>query len=305
MKCNDMDIHSLKVFVALAGTLHFGRAAAQCNLSASALSRSIQRLEQELGCRLFERSNREVRLTQQGRVVQAQAEDLIERLRALQRKLDDQSAELRGAVSLYCSVTASYSLLAGLLPEFREHYPGVEIRVHTGDEASALGRVMQGLEDVAIAARPEKLPARIAFLELVTTPLVFIAQASMAARENLLPVAVSARPAWAGLPLILQESGLAREHVDRWFGAQGIEPHVYAEVSGNEAIVGMVALGCGLGVVPLLVLKSSPFRDSVRVLDVMPQLPGFRIGLCCLKQALRNPLVAALWKLAGERERRG
>ncbi|MBK6290030.1 MAG: HTH-type transcriptional activator IlvY [Gammaproteobacteria bacterium] len=298
-----MDIHSLKVFVALAGTLHFGRAAAQCHLSASALSRSIQRLEQELGCRLFERNNREVRLTQQGRVLQAQAEDLIERLRALQRKLDDQSAELRGAVSLYCSVTASYSLLAGLLPEFREHYPSVEIRVHTGDEASALGRIMQGLEDVAIAARPEKLPARIAFLELISTPLVFIAQASLAARGDLLPV--SARPAWAGLPLILQESGLAREHVDRWFGAQGIEPHVYAEVSGNEAIVGMVALGCGLGVVPLLVLKSSPFRDSVRVLEVMPQLPGFRIGLCCLKQALGNPLVAALWKLAGERGRRG
>lgn len=300
-----MDIRSLKIFLALAGSLHFGRAAAQSNLSASALSRSIQRLEQELGCRLFERNNREVRLTQQGRVLQVQAEDLIERLRALQRKLDGQSAQLCGTLSLYCSVTASYSLLAGLLPEFREHYPGVEIRVHTGNEASALGRVMQGLEDVAIAARPEKLPARLVFLELLTTPLVFIAQASMATGEDLLPETMSEPPMWAGLPLILQESGLAREHVDRWFDAQGIEPHVYAEVSGNEAIVGMVALGCGLGVVPLLVLKSSPFRDSVRVLDVMPQLPGFRIGLCCLKQAIGNPLVAALWKLAGERGRRG
>ncbi len=300
-----MDIRSLKIFLALAGSLHFGRAAAQSNLSASALSRSIQRLEQELGCRLFERNNREVRLTQQGRVLQVQAEDLIERLRTLQRKLDGQSAQLCGTLSLYCSVTASYSLLAGLLPEFREHYPGVEIRVHTGNEASALGRVMQGLEDVAIAARPEKLPARLVFLELLTTPLVFIAQASMATGEDLLPETMSEPPMWAGLPLILQESGLAREHVDRWFDAQGIEPHVYAEVSGNEAIVGMVALGCGLGVVPLLVLKSSPFRDSVRVLDVMPQLPGFRIGLCCLKQAIGNPLVAALWKLAGERGRRG
>ncbi|MBP8925773.1 MAG: HTH-type transcriptional activator IlvY [Pseudomonadales bacterium] len=300
-----MDIRSLKVFLALAGSLHFGRAATQSNLSASALSRSIRRLEQELGCRLFDRNNREVRLTQQGRVLQAQAEDLIERLRALQSKLDGQSTELCGTLSLYCSVTASYSLLAGLLPEFREHYPGVEIRVHTGNEASALERVMQGLEDVAIAARPEKLPARLAFLELLTTPLVFIAQASMATGEDLLPETMSEPPVWAGLPLILQESGLAREHVERWFDAQGIEPHVYAEVSGNEAIVGMVALGCGVGVVPLLVLKSSPFRDSVRVLDVMPQLPGFRIGLCCMKQAIGNPLVAALWRLAGERGRRG
>jgi LysR family positive regulator for ilvC len=84
-----------------------------------------------------------------------------------------------------------------------------------------------------------------------------------------------------------------------------VSPNVYAQVSGNEAIVSMVALGCGVGVVPQLVLKSNPFGERVRVLEVLPELHPFRIGLCCRQAALANPLVAALWGLAGEGLRRG
>jgi LysR family positive regulator for ilvC len=62
----------------------------------------------------------------------------------------------------------------------------------------------------------------------------------------------------------------------------------------------MVALGFVVGVVPLLVLRASPVREGVRVLDVAPELAPFRIGLCCRRQALENPLVESLWSLAGE-----
>ena len=297
-----MDSRDLEIFLLLAETLHFGRAAQQGNLSPSALSRTIQRLESELDCRLFDRSNREVRLTPQGRLFQAQARDLLERMRDLRRRVRADSAALHGSLTLYCSVTASYSLLAGLLPEFRARYPGVEINLHTGDEASALRRVTQGREDLAIAARPDQLPANIAFLELATTPLVFIAPP--ANQFERLP---GAEPAldWSLMPMILPETGQARERVDHWFADAGVTPNVYAQVSGNEAIVSMVALGCGVGVVPQLVLKSNPFGDSVRVLDVTPELHPFRIGLCCRQGSLADPLVGALWGLAGEGLRRG
>ena len=198
-----MDSRDLEIFLLLAETLHFGRAAQQGNLSPSALSRTIQRLEGELDCRLFDRSNREVRLTPQGRLFQAQARDLLERMRDLRRRVRADSAALHGSLTLYCSVTASYSLLAGLLPEFRARYPGVEINLHTGDEASALRRVAQGREDLAIAARPDQLPANIAFLELATTPLVFIAPP--ASQFERLP---GAEPAldWSLMPMILPET---------------------------------------------------------------------------------------------------
>ncbi len=298
-----MDTRDLRAFTLLAETLHFGQAAQAAHLSPSTLSRTIQRLEAELDCRLFERNNREVRLTRAGRVLQAQARELLERLRGLRAQLGADSQALQGSVSLYCSVTASYSLLAGLLSGFRSRHPAVEVNVHTGDEASALARVVRGREDVAIAARPEQLPAGIAFLELATTPLVFIAPATgrFAASTPGLGVAAD----WATLPVILPEAGEARERIDGWFADRDVVPSVYAQVSGNEAIVGMVALDCGIGIVPQLVLRSSPFLDGVRVLDVTPELDPFRIGLCCRKSSLANPLVAALWELAADGARHG
>jgi LysR family positive regulator for ilvC len=295
-----MDTRSLRAFLALAGALHFGRAAESCNLSASALSRLIQRLEHELGCRLFERGNRSVRLTAQGRVLQAQAQELADRLERLDRQLADRSQSLAGTLSLYCSVTASYSILSGLLPAYRRRYPGVELALHTGDEASAIRRVQQGRDDAVIAARPDRLPAGLRFLELATTPLVFIAPAGGEERPPGSPSSAAARHAWSRVPMILPEAGLARERVDAWFRSCRLQPRVHAQVSGNEAIAAMVALGFGVGVVPLLVLRASPLREGVRVLDVVPELAPFRIGLCCRRQALENPLVEALWALAAE-----
>jgi len=297
-----MDSRDLRSFLLLAETLHFGQAAQLANASPSALSRTIQRLEAELDCRLFDRNNREVRLTPQGRLLQGQARELLERMQGLREQLRAESQALHGNISLYCSVTASYSLLAGLLPEFRARYPGVEINLHTGDEASAMRRVAQGREDVAIAARPDQLPAGIAFLELATTPLLFIAAASNRFEQL---AGATQELDWARLPMILPETGQARERVDRWFAERDLEPSIYAQVSGNEAIVSMVALGCGVGVVPQLVLKANPFGDSVRVLEVAPGLDPFRIGLCCRKPALGNALIAALWSLAAEAVRRG
>ena len=87
-----MDSRDFEIFLLVAETLHFGRAAELGNLSPSALSRTIQRLESELDCRLFDRGNREVRLTRQGRLFQAQARDLLERMRDLRRRVRADSA---------------------------------------------------------------------------------------------------------------------------------------------------------------------------------------------------------------------
>ena len=100
--------------------------------------------------------------------------------------------------------------------------------------------------------------------------------------------------------MIVPEAGLARERIDAWFRSCRVRPVIHAQVSGNEAIPSMVALGFGVGVVPLMVLRASPLRDGVRVLDVTPELAPFRIGLCCRRQAMENPLVDSLWSLAGE-----
>ena len=122
-----MDIRLLKQFVNLAEGLHFGRASEASHVSPSALSRSIQRLEAELGVTLFERNNRSVSLTHAGGLFLTYARDSLGHWDAIRNTLMEESGELRGEVSMYCSVTASYSFLFEILTRFRQNHPRVEI----------------------------------------------------------------------------------------------------------------------------------------------------------------------------------
>lgn len=277
-----MDTRALEQFVTLADTLHFGRAARACHVSPSALTRSIQRLEDELGVSLFRRSNREVALTRSGRGFLAYARDSLADWEAIRQQLMAESGELQGEIAIYCSVTASYSFLFELLAQFRQAHPRIEIKLHTGDPENAIDRVQSGLSDLAIGAQPDRLPAGLAFRQSAISPLVFIA--------------ADDQPAVLGQsPMILPERGLARQRVDAWMAQKGWSPSIYAQVAGNEAIVSMVSLGFGIGVVPLIVLENSPLKGTVRVLDARPALKPYRVGLFCLEKRLGRPIIQAFW----------
>jgi LysR family positive regulator for ilvC len=181
-----MDDRHLKQFVTLAESLHFGRASEASHISPSALSRSIRQLETEVGASLFERNNRSVSLTHAGGVFLEYARDALSQWDAVRNNLMQQSGELHGEVSMYCSVTASYSFLFDLLSEFRRDHPRIEIKLHTGDPEHALERVLAGDEDIAIGARPDTLPNGLAFKSIAVSPLVFIAARSGQAANELI-----------------------------------------------------------------------------------------------------------------------
>lgn len=289
-----MDLKDLQVFLTLYQTAHLGKASAQLHMSPSTLSRRISRVEEEVGVLLFERNSTPIRITPEGELFAHYAEHSLQAWQGLKNTLSTAVSDLTGCITLYCSVTASYSFLADLLSRFRESYPKVELRIHTGDAAESIPRALSGAADVVIAARPEQLPAELTFKAMATSPLLFIAPKSSAAIQGLSGVHI----AWDQVPMVLAEAGLARTRVDRWFAAQQVQPHIYAQVTGHEAIVSMVALGVGVGVVPELVLKNSPLSNRVRVLPVQPELEPFAIGLCALTQRINEPLLQALWKTA-------
>ncbi|MGE4534159.1 HTH-type transcriptional activator IlvY [Halomonas sp.] len=295
-----MDTRSLTQFLALADTLHFGRASEACHVSPSTLSRTIRQLEESLGVTLFERDNRHVALTRQGETFQLFARETLERWEELRLSLMSEARRLTGEISVYCSVTASYSFLYELLSEFRSRHPGIELKLHTGDPAEAMNRVLAGDEDMAITPRPRQTPEALAFKSLTRAPLVFIAP-----RETpdwIPPTPESPRAEqWREVPMILSEAGLSRSYADTWFRALGVAPRIYAQVAGHEAIVSMVGLGFGIGVVPKIVLDNSPLRERVRILPVKPELPHYDVGLCVLERRLRSPLIRALWEEVVER----
>jgi LysR family positive regulator for ilvC len=154
--------------------------------------------------------------------------------------------------------------------------------------------VLAGNEDISIGARPAALPKGLAFRLIAISPLVFIA----AQEDEQLKVA-SGKPArtadWSDTPMILPERGLARSRVDVWFRNLGLTPNIYAQVAGNEAIVSMVSLGFGVGVVPRIVLDNSPLAEKVRVIEVRPELAPYEVGLFALEKRLASPLISAFW----------
>lgn len=291
----ELDTRELELYVVLAETLHFGQTAERMHLSPSAISRTIKRMEEEVGQRLLERDKRSVRLTAAGSALLQYAQQHLVQWRGFVDSLQPRYQLLRGEISLYCSVTATYSLLARLLSTFRSRYPAIELKLHTGDQADAIERALNGDEDLAIAALPEKVSKKLRVQTLAQSPLVFIAPAfPCAVREQVTGEA----PAWELIPLIVSERGLARLRVDAWYRSQNLKPNIYAQVSGHEAIVSMVGLGLGVGVVPELVLANSPRRENITVVDVQPALAPFVVGLCAAAQRLENPLVKAFWETA-------
>jgi len=292
-----MDSRSLKLFQHLANSLHFGKTASAYHLSPSTLSRTIQRLEDELGSQLLIRDNRSVLLTSEGKKFLTYADQQISQFESLKQSLNSSQEELSGSLNIYCSVTASYSYLPPLLEKFRQTHPNIDINLDTGDAADGIDQIKNQRVDLAIAARPDDLASSIHFQTIATVPLAIVApNINCSVKQAWQAEAID----WADLPIILPEHGVARKRFEQWFRQKySGRPNVYAQVSGQEALVSMVALGCGIGLSPIVVVDNSPVKDRIQILSDTSIAP-FDLGLCCFKKKLSDPIVAEFMAMANQ-----
>lgn len=293
-----MDLKSLKMFAHLAQSLHFGKTAEANHVSTSTLSRAIQRLEDEIGTSLLHRDNRTVVLTEAGKQFQLYSEQQLEQWQLLQLSLNQEQAQLQGKLHIYCSVTAAYSHLPPLLERFRHQNPLVEIMLTTGDAADAFEQVQQQSVDLAIAVKPENISRLFHFQPIAKIPLSVIAptmtcQVQQLVKNQTIP--------WHEIPMILPEHGAARKRFDYWFRRrQQGKPNIYATVSGHEALVSMVALGCGVGIAPNVVVENSPVKDRVQYLTNVGEIEPFELGICSLNQNKEHALIKAFLEAISE-----
>ncbi|MCG8710900.1 HTH-type transcriptional activator IlvY [Brenneria sp. 4F2] len=290
-----MDLRDLKLFLHLADSRHFGRTAKAMHISPSTLSRQIQRLEDEIGQTLLLRDNRTVQLTDAGEHLKLFAQQTLLQYQQLRHVIGQRGPSLSGELRIFCSVTAAYSHLPPILDRFRAEHPLVEIKLTTGDAADAVDKVQSNDADLGIAGHPETLPASVDFMPIGQIPLVLIVPALPC------PVQTQVRqpnPDWTQIPFVLPEHGPVRKRIDLWFRRQHLaNPQIYATVSGHEAMVSMVALGCGIALIPDVVLENSPepVRNRVSVFAEQGMEP-FELGVCVQKKRLSEPLIAAFWE---------
>jgi LysR family positive regulator for ilvC len=178
-----------------------------------------------------------------------------------------------------------------VLSSFRKRHPDIHIRLETGYATDGLGMLARGAVDIAVAALPERTPAGLVSRTILVTPLVFVAPAAESEVSRL----VAERPnPWARIPLVLPSAGQGRTAAERFFRKRRIKPIVYGEVAGNEAILSLESLGCGVGVAPRVVLDKSPLRTAAR------ELPGdtlgdLSVGVCAERRKAKVAVVKAFW----------
>ena len=289
-----MDIRELQLFLKLSETLHYTKTSHIMAISPSALSRTIQRMEDQVGQKLFFRDNRGVVLTPAGSRFRDYALSVLEDWQILQNDLSEESQDIKGELILYSSVTGCYTILPDLLERCRRDFPGIHINLKTGSAEDALSMVMGGMADVGVAAEPDSLPENLVFHNVTSTPLELIAPVQDCQLSDQLE---SGGLRWYDLPLILPEKGQARKQLDRLFRSLQIRPEIYSEVDGNEAILAMVSLGLGLGVIPSLVRENSLFQERVRVLPDRLELEPYHVGICLNRRKSQTPLLRAFSSL--------
>ncbi|MEU8843067.1 LysR substrate-binding domain-containing protein [Streptomyces roseus] len=147
-------IRHLQCFVAVAEERHFGRAAELLGMAQPPLSQRIQRLERELGVRLFERTSRQVTITAAGTMLLEDARLLLARADALtataRRIREGESGLLRAALPPDLAAEA----IAAILAAFRQHRPGVELELHELSTTEQLARFSSRELDVGLVRHP-------------------------------------------------------------------------------------------------------------------------------------------------------
>ena len=152
-----MEMHQLRYVVAVAGAGNFSRAAEQCHVSQPSLSQQIQKLEDELGERLFDRMKRQVKLTPHGEAFLRRAVRILEEVESARREAIDARELLRGNLTIGVLPTIAPYLLPVALADFSKKFPGVAIVVQEDMTNRLLKQVLACEIDFALVRKSSQV----------------------------------------------------------------------------------------------------------------------------------------------------
>lgn len=251
-----IELRHLRYFIAVADELHFGRAAERLHISQPPLSQQIQALEAHVGAALFYRSNRSVRLTQAGQVFLAEARQILQ-------SVDEASAQAarihRGeSGNLTLGLTSSAPFLrrvSSTLHGFRLTYPDVNIRIEQLNSKQQIEPLLEGKLDLGIMRNGE-LPAELEHHLILTEPLIAVVHKDHPL--NMLAEGELTFQHLADQPFVFFSKDVGTSLYDDILGqlkAQGITPFITQEVGEPLTIIGLVAAGLGISILPASYLR--------------------------------------------------
>lgn len=246
-----VELRHLRYFTAVAETLNFRAASARLNLSAPALSKQVRHLEEELGVRLFDRDTTQVRLTNAGEVLLAEARLILAHADRAIAQTREAARGRRGRliVGNVGPLTAGY--MADCVTAYCARYPEVELELVDISPLHQLTALENHTIQVGFvpAGTLRYLGPEVRHVPVLSTPLyVIVRDEHPLAAQRAIPFAELASEKLLFVSSDSPDLSHRRFVLDR-FAARGLTPRQVREVKGVESLLAMVASGLGVSII--------------------------------------------------------
>jgi len=266
-----------KVFYHVASSLSFSAAARELFISQSAVSQNIKTLEDQLGCQLFSRHTKQVRLTREGELLFKQIESAYRAIKTAERNLEELRTLQRGEIRLGATDTICKHFLLAPFQQFNRLYSGLRLRVTNTTSPGCLKLLQEGRIDLAVIHLPEKeLPADLQAVPLQELNFGFIAGPAyfLLTEKELTLAQILAHPL-----LLLEQSTTTRNLLDQMLAAHQLQVEPEIESGSIDLLVELTKIGLGLTFLPLTYVQKEIASGQLRPLQLNLDIPRRYLGL--------------------------
>ncbi|NGZ84815.1 LysR family transcriptional regulator [Duganella aceris] len=285
-----MELSALRIFKAVAEEGSVTLAASRLNRVQSNVSARLTQLEESLGVTLFHRASRKLQITSEGERLLAYADRLLQLADEAQAALrpDQQPA---GQLRIGSMETTAAARLPQVLAAFNSMYPAVDLVLDTAPTDHLIDGVLKHRLDLALVAGPiehPELAQRVVFKE----ELVLIT-------NHVHPPVSSPRDLERRTLLAFRSGCTYRRRLESWFAEGDVAPARVSEFGSYEAILGCVAAGMGVAMMPRELVEQRKLAKTVRQHALPPHIANVETMLVWRKDVLHHPARTAFAESLG------
>lgn len=262
-----MDIKSLRYFLAVTEEGNITKAAKRLCIAQPPLSRQIQLLEEELGVVLFERGKRRIQLTEEGRYLKRQAEEILALVEKTRSQLGQLGSGVCGQVSIGVVETCGGSILPGLVEGFHAQYPEVYFQIWSGNGDETTDKLNRNLVDMAILREPFYIE-QCESIFLRQEPWVAVMSKDHPLAEGIDEIELSAL---RKEPLMISVRPSLQDEILNWFNEISEERNIFCYYNSVASVIPMVEHGAGIAISPESVKSFTSGRNLVYKKIIHPQ----------------------------------
>lgn len=258
-----MEFHQLRYVCAVAETGSFSRAAERCHIAQPSLSQQVLKLEQDLGAKLFDRLGRSIRITEAGRAFLPHARSILGQMEAARSSVAGANADVHGSVTVGAIPTIAPYLMPRYTTSFANKYPDARLRIV--EETTPV--LIEGLRDLSIDVAILALPLRHKDLKMFTirTEPLFAVLPKNHPRASARSVAL--RGLRGERFVMLRDGHCFRDLSIATCTHARITPNIAFESDQFSSVLGMVAAGVGISLVPEMAIDRNAGCRYVRLTD--------------------------------------